>query len=310
MKNHELNRPKVAVLLAVYNGMQNLSEQVDSILGQVEVDVALVVSVDRSSDGCEDWFNCLSMDDPRVNVLPHGQRFGGAARNFFRLLRDVDLDQFDYVAFADQDDLWFPEKLSRAHQLLVEFHAACYSSNVLAFWPSGRQVLIDKAQSQRPWDFLFEAAGPGCTYVMNTAFVMAVQARLAAHWADVQEVALHDWFVYAFARANGYRWVIDERPGMLYRQHEVNQVGANSGWRAFRYRVVKILNGWGLRQAELIASIVGVRDTPFVDRWLSNGRFGLLWLALNATSCRRRRRDQMMFMTSCLLLSLFPGSGK
>ncbi|HBN14018.1 MAG TPA: glycosyl transferase, partial [Pseudohongiella sp.] len=42
---------RVAVLLAAYNGMQWLPEQLDSILSQVGVDVTVYVSTDRSSDG-------------------------------------------------------------------------------------------------------------------------------------------------------------------------------------------------------------------------------------------------------------------
>lgn len=294
--------PTVAVCLAAFNGIRWLTEQLDSILKQTGVAVTVFVSVDRSSDGSEEWIDQKAASDLRIKVLPHGYSFGGAARNFFRILRDVDFSEFDYVSFADQDDLWLPNKLSRAHELLLSTQADAYSSNVVAFWPDGRKILIEKSQQQVQWDFLFEAAGPGCTYVMKRALACAIQDLLKNRWEEAQAVGLHDWFSYAFARANGYHWVIDDYAGMLYRQHEENQVGVNLGWRASIDRARKVLSGWGLAQSALIAQLVGLDENPFVTLWSGGNRVGLLWLALHAGQCRRRIRDKIIFALSCVAL--------
>lgn len=290
--------------MAAFNGIRWLEDQLDSILAQTGVAVTIFVSVDRSTDGTEEFFEARAKIDNRVVLLPHGGRFGGAARNFFRILRDVDLSGFDYVSFADQDDIWLPNKLSRAYNLLLSTGADAYSSNVMAFWPNGRKVLIKKSQQQVRWDFLFEAAGPGCTYVMSKDLACAIQDVLNRHWNEGQDVGLHDWFVYAFARANGYRWVIDNYAGMLYRQHENNQVGVNSGVRAFVHRARKVLSGWGLDQSALIARLVGLGQDPFVMRWSGGDRVGLLWLALHAGQCRRRVHDKIVFGLSCVALCI------
>lgn len=297
--------PRAVVCLAAFNGMEWLPAQMDSILSQVGVSVKVVVSVDRSSDGTEAWMDARALEENRLIVLPHGEQFGGAARNFFRLLRDTDLRNTDYVSFADQDDLWPPEKLVRAHKALLKTGADGYSSNVTAFWLDGRQALIDKSQPQQEWDFLFEAAGPGCTYVLSKPLACDLQNVVNQHWSAIQRVGLHDWFSYAFARARGYRWVIDNYAGMLYRQHESNQVGVNKGWRAGRHRASKVLSGWGLSQSALIAELIGLGDDVFVKRWTKGrSRAGLFWLAFQARKCRRRRRDQVLFALSCLALCL------
>jgi rhamnosyltransferase len=294
--------PKIAVCLAAFNGMSWIAEQLDSILAQSSVNVTVFVSVDQSTDGTEQWIDTRALKDSRIVVLPHGQRFGGAARNFFRLVHDVDFSDFDYVSFADQDDFWFATKLARADEILRRTGADAYSSNVIAFWPTGRRMLINKSQPQKKWDFLFEAAGPGCTYVMKVDFIRALQGRLHEQWDAVQQVSLHDWFAYAFARANGYKWVIDDQPGMLYRQHAGNQVGVNEGWRAFLRRASKVRQGWWLGQAVLIAQLVGVQDDPFVRSWRGPYRFSALRLACYAGECRRRPREQILFALSCLVL--------
>lgn len=304
MTQTPLAMPSVAVCLAAFNGMRWLPEQLDSILAQTGVTVTVVLSVDQSRDGTEAWLNERASNDGRVVLLPYGEKFGGAARNFFRIIQDSDFSAFDYISFADQDDIWLPDKLQRAHELLSKTGADAYSSNVTAFWPDGRKTLIEKSQVQVRWDFLFEAAGPGCTYVMRKELACAIQALLKSRWADARQVGLHDWFVYAFARAHGCQWVIDSYAGMLYRQHEKNQVGVNMGWKALLHRTHKVLSGWGLAQSALIADLVGLSDDAFVRRWSGGGRTGLLWLACQAWQCRRRLRDKVFFALSCLALCI------
>lgn len=298
------HQPKVAVCIAAFNGVLWLQEQIVSILSQIGVQVTLFASVDLSVDGTEEWFDQISLRHLNIVVLPHGDHFGGAAPNFFRLLADVDFSDFDYVSLADQDDIWLPEKLFRAHQLLSMTGADAYSSNVTAFWPDGRKLLIEKSQPQVQWDFLFEAAGPGCTYVVRKDLACVIQSLIRRRWSEVLQVGLHDWFIYAYARANGYRWVIDHHAGLLYRQHDKNLVGVNIGWRAFLQRSRKILGGWGLSQSALIAELVGLGNDPFVRRWSNGSRVGLLSLSLHAWQCRRRLRDKMLFALSCAALLL------
>lgn len=298
----KLANPRIAVLLAAYNGMQWIETQLNSILEQQGVCLTVFISVDQSIDDTLALCKRLAAENPCIRVLSYGEYFGGAARNFFRILYEVDFSKFDYICFADQDDIWLPDKLSRAHEMLSSTGADAYSSNVVAFWPDGRKVFIEKSQGQVQWDFLFEAAGPGCTYVLCKELGCALQGLLKSRWIDVQKVGLHDWFAYAFARSNGYRWVIDDYAGMLYRQHEQNQVGVNQGWQASLHRARKIFSGWGLAQSVLIAELVGLSDEPFVKRWSGGSRADLLWLAFHAWQCRRRVRDKIIFALSCMAL--------
>ncbi len=302
LSDSDTQLPRIAVLLAAYNGMQWIEQQLDSILKQQGVSLTIFVSIDQSTDDTLAFFDNLAAKYPCIVVLPYGERFGGAARNFFRLLHDVDFSEFSYLCFSDQDDIWLPNKLLRAHEMLLKTGADAYSSNVLAFWPDGRQHLIEKSQKQVRWDFLFEAAGPGCTYVIRIDLACAIQRLLKNRLSEVQQVGLHDWFAYAYARANGYRWVIDDFAGMLYRQHENNQVGVNLGWNAAFHRVRKVLSGWGLTQSALIAELVGLGNDPFVKRWSAGSRSGMLWLTFNAWKCRRRFLDKIIFSLSCMVL--------
>ncbi|RMU61196.1 Lipopolysaccharide biosynthesis protein [Pseudomonas syringae pv. syringae] len=295
--------PKVAVLLAAYNGMAWIEAQLDSILKQTNVCVSVFISVDTSTDGTEAWCADYAQHHASISLLSPAGRFGGASRNFFRLIRDVDFSTFDYVAFSDQDDIWHPDKLQRAVAALERGHHDAYSSNVTAFWPDGQRVLLDKAQPQVQWDYLFEAAGPGCTYVMNRRLADAFKSSLLSHWDAAQAVSLHDWYCYAFARSHGFRWLIDPVPGMDYRQHANNQVGANTGLASLISRLKKIADGWWAGQVVLIGRLIGDSQLHPAGKHVST-RLSFLKLAFKAPQCRRRPRDKIFFIIACLTAML------
>ncbi|BBV98506.1 glycosyltransferase [Pseudomonas monteilii] len=297
-------KPRCLVLLAAYNGLAFIEEQVRSILDQQGVDVNILISVDKSSDGTEAWVDALAFAEPRVTVLPHGQRFGGAGANFFRLIKDASFEGIDYVSLADQDDIWLSDKLQHACAVLQQRKVDGYSSDVLAFWPDGREFVVKKSQPQVAHDYLFEAAGPGCTYVLSHALSSAIQKGLNVNGSAMKQVALHDWFIYAFSRANGFKWFIDDHVGMRYRQHATNQVGVNSGFTAFKARLGKVFDGWWLSQARVIAQLTGLKHDPFVTQWLRLDRRALVRLAASSGSCRRRMRDKVVFSLLCLVLAI------
>jgi rhamnosyltransferase len=311
MNSNKYNRvPHFAVCLAAYNGMSFIKDQIDSILQQKNVIIQIFISVDQSSDGTEYYLEDWAQSEPRFTLLPFGRHFGGAGPNFYRLLREVNLSGFDYVSFADQDDIWHPEKLFRAHLLMTEQGALGYSSNFNAFWPTGRARFIKKSWPQRKWDFLFESAGPGCTYVVHFRVALQLQKLLCNANNEVLRIDYHDWLTYAFVRSLNYPWVIDSWSSMKYRQHAHNQIGVNVGLRSFWFRVRKILNGYGFEQSLLISDFVQVSGLPLVQMGLRGGRIGYVRLAFHATECRRNRVDQIWFFFSCLLLAFFKPPGK
>jgi len=236
--------PKIAILMATYNGQEWLASQLKSILNQSDVEVTLFVSDDLSTDNTLNDINELAKRNSCIKVLPSNQRLGSAGKNFYKLILSADLAGYDYVAFADQDDIWEQDKLIRHVKLMQQYGVDGVSSNVLAFWPDGKTKLIHKAQHQRNLDYLFESAGPGCTFLMSTWLVGEVKRLLNDPKNIASEVALHDWLVYAVCRASGKKWLIDSKSSLQYRQHGKNVVGANSGLRAKLTRLQKVFNGW------------------------------------------------------------------
>jgi hypothetical protein len=70
------------------------------------------------------------------------------------------------------------------------------------------------------------------------------------------------------------------------------------------HRFHKVLNGWAINQAILIADLIGVKNTAFVRTHLNKSRMGFFRLAFCARQCRRRLRDQFVFALICLLLTI------
>ena len=295
---------RVIVLLAAYNGEAYLQDQVESILAQKGVGVDIYISIDRSIDTTNDICHKLIAQYPNIHLLPLGLEFGGAASNFFRLLRDVEFANCDYVALADQDDIWHSDKLSSAVEIIKEKNIDAYSSNVMAFWPDGCQVLIDKALPQREFDFLFEAAGPGCTYVLTRDLATKVQEFLI-HNPKTNDFILHDWLIYAYARSHGYSWYIDPIPHMDYRQHHNNQVGVNNSFKSFWVRLRYVLLEGGLLQVKSLLQLLADVN-PQLKEWAPSGRKQIFSMLFKVNQFRRKPIERF-YVFIALFITLIVG---
>ena len=109
--------PRVLVLLAAYNGVAWIAEQIDSILSQQFVEVVLRVSDDCSKDGTYDIVHGFAERHTNVFVSSREVPSGGAGAHFRSMFQALDLAGCDYVALSDQDDVWEPDHL--AEHLLV-----------------------------------------------------------------------------------------------------------------------------------------------------------------------------------------------
>ncbi len=237
--------PRIAILLATFNGRVWIEEQIASIVAQRHVDWTLLIADDGSTDGTLEYLETLAAQRDDVVLLPAAPPSGSSAANFARLLRTVDLDRFDYFALADQDDIWLPDKLARACMLMRRKLVEGYSASVEALFSDGRRAMVAKASPQHRHDHYFESPGPGCSFVLSRRLMEQLVPVLDAVASSGKRLfAYHDWFIYAFARRAGFRWHIDPTSMMLYRQHDHNVLGANIGMLQRLRRMKRIRSGW------------------------------------------------------------------
>ena len=99
----------IDVLLSTYNGQAHLRPQLDSILQQSFSDLRVLVRDDGSSDGTLGILNEYAARDARVVIVADGKGNLGAFSSFMYL---AELSDAPYFLFADQDDVWLPNKIS------------------------------------------------------------------------------------------------------------------------------------------------------------------------------------------------------
>lgn len=293
----------VCILLAAYNGKDFLEEQIYTIIHQRDVNVDIYISLDKSTDESYQLLLDLAQRHESIKLLSYGETYGSAGQNFFRLIKEVDFSGYDYIAFADQDDIWLKDKLSSAVTMLNSRGYDGYSSNVIAFWENGREKEIVKSSPQSRFDFLFESAGPGCTFVMTRRLALDIKQFLNDIGEKIKDVWLHDWFCYAFARARGYSWIIDPNSYMRYRQHSANSVGANSGLDSLLKRINSVMSGDAFDKVIKQASILGLDELePIKLIQCGSFRSSAKLLSL-ANQCRRDKKDKVLFFMAVLCSS-------
>jgi rhamnosyltransferase len=240
--------------MATYNGMRWIDEQIDSILDQRDVEVRLRISDDASDDGTAEHIRARAKNDARITILPPRRGPRGVSANFLYLFTSWQPTDDVFVAFSDQDDIWHLDKLDSQVRLLQCRGVDAVSSDVVSFDSRGRRHLIVKSQPQVRWDHIFEAAGPGSTYVftpgMHRLLVKALEQL------DTTQVGVHDWFLYALTRGAGGTWYIDSAPTVDYRQHGENAQGENLGLSAFQARFRHLRSGFYREQFLLTARSV------------------------------------------------------
>jgi rhamnosyltransferase len=298
--------PKVAVLLATYNGEAFLAPQLASLLAQVEVEVHIIVRDDGSSDGS---LACVLAFQERFPaqisiVREDGYQGGSAGRSFIALLRGLSADAFDFVALCDQDDIWAPNKIETAIRHMRDTASGGYSSDLIAFDQAKRKSwVVRKSGTQRRLDYLFQSASAGCTYVLDQRTTILLQGALGRITASPPPGLSHDFAIYAICRSQQVRWFMDESAYIFYRQHASNVFSALPGVGGLLAKLKLSRGGWYRENLGYVAALL-VDDADaatILQRLLRLNVADRLWLARHCPEFRRRRRDQLFLAVTILL---------
>lgn len=259
--------------MSTYNGEKFVKEQIDSILSQEGVLVDLLIRDDGSKDSTLD---ILESYGDKIKIVS-GENIG-CRNSFFELVKLS--GEFDYYAFADQDDVWDRDKLRIAIEAIKKYHdkPSLYSSNA-------RLVDADlnfiKNEDDRPLMTLQSAFiknyCTGCTAVFNQYLMDALKNKI-----PVNAVA-HDWWVGLLVFVLDGVSVYDYYPHISYRQHGDNVSGAEIKWTTkIVNRFNKFLNGryYRNRMADDLLKLYSNRirnDTKRTLEKISNERFAMLF---------------------------------
>ena len=246
----------VTVVVATYEGEAFVAEQVDSILNQSVLPIALIIADDGSTDGTVQAAVSAHRrhqagDDVRLEIIPSATSGRGVAANLMGALQVVGTE---FVAFADQDDVWLPTRLAATVELarsasvdVVGAGALLVNSRLRSL---GQTVVEAQGMSDEELGRLQQPGGalavllrgnviPGMTMTVRTAF--AQQNPTPDGW-------IHDYWWALVAAASG-RLAFVQEPQVLYRQHAANQVGMSetSGlparWSQLRKAIAEVRGG-------------------------------------------------------------------
>lgn len=222
--------PQFWILLSTYNGSSYLRSLIDSLRGQLDLNWALLVRDDGSSDNTVELLMSEAEKDTRIILWFDLPDRLGVTRSYGALMQEALHRGAEYFAFCDQDDIWQPKKISRLRQVLS------VDDRVVRLAYSDLRVVDELLNLLHPSFFKFSHADnawldPGLWVLLQNLIPgcsMAGNRALLSRCVPVPEQAIiHDWWVLLCAASMGQVIAVPE-PLILYRQHGANTIGAES----------------------------------------------------------------------------------
>jgi glycosyltransferase involved in cell wall biosynthesis len=114
MNNKAFNQPLVSVILPTYNRAHIISKSVQSVLTQTYHNFEVIVIDDGSTDNTKEIIMNIACKDSRLKYFRNDENKGpSVTRNV-----GINLARGELIAFADDDDEWFSDKLEKQVNLL------------------------------------------------------------------------------------------------------------------------------------------------------------------------------------------------
>ena len=210
--------PLVSIVLATYNGEKFLEQQLDSLIKQDYPNIEIIAIDDCSSDKTFQILQQYAIQYAFFKAYINEKNLG-LNKNFERGLL---LAQGEYIAIADQDDIWKKKKVSTlinriGNNTMVYHDSELIDSNGASF---NKKLSDVKKLSDfsNPLNYALVAHVPG--------HAMLFKKSLVAQCIPFPKKAiLYDhWLAYVATFDQGIRFI--NQALVLYRQHENNMHGA------------------------------------------------------------------------------------
>ena len=234
---------RVLILLSTYNGERFLAEQLDSLYTQEGVDIHVLVRDDRSTDNTvtilEDYQNRYG----NMTVLK-GENVG-AGPSFMLLIKEAAENHkgYDYYAFCDQDDVWFPNKMVLGVNALEEssrerklFFCSAIKTDVdLHPIVSYRLRQVNSFGANLVANHIM-----GCCMMFNGKLLEDIN-KINTEAISVPNglIPLHDSWAAAVAYALDAEIIQNRAALMYYRQHGHNVIGSRQGFLSIQLSRIK-----------------------------------------------------------------------
>lgn len=218
---------KINILMATYNGRKYLRQQIDSILNQTYSNFRLLISDDASTDSTVKILEEYEKKDRRVEIYSHQKNMGVVA-NFEFLINKV---RSEYFMFADQDDVWEPDKIEKSLKKLEETDSDLVYTDLevvdnklnqihSSFWK--QKGFYDKITKYNNFESLYlNNYINGCTMICKSLWINEFLPL-----PKNSKYVIHDYWI-ALVVSNRGKMAYIEESTIKYRQHGNNQVGSS-----------------------------------------------------------------------------------
>jgi glycosyltransferase involved in cell wall biosynthesis len=217
---------QISIALTTYNGEKYIRAQLESYSNQKFLPTELVVCDDGSTDRTlEIIINFASTSKFPVHIHQNSNNLGFSS-NFIKC---ASLCKGNWIAFSDQDDVWFPEKLLKIVQkiesdtekkLLLVCHSAELVDEFLV--PSGTRVpniIRDKVTDKNENYGFICIAGFTTTFRADLLLDIDSSLRPNDYFQPSHKLQSHDKWIAMLANTFGKIAFISESLAM-YRRHE------------------------------------------------------------------------------------------
>lgn len=214
MQNNKERIAHVAILLSVYNGEHYLDDLLKSISNQeTDAQITIYARDDGSNDSSREILNKWSK---QLKIIIIKGKNKGPRDSFRELIGRVPF--FDYYAFCDQDDLWYPDKVSSAIKMMKKCDGTkpiLYFCNVENVDAEGCPLGINRINNNPEIgisNVVVENPALGCTMFFNYSLLKDMLK------VNFKYYYMHDVVAIDLAAILG-TIIYDPLPRMGYRQH-------------------------------------------------------------------------------------------
>ena len=224
--SHESPRPRVSVVIPVFNAEQFLKEAVESALGQTYPNIEVIVVDDGSTDNTP---HVLETFSESVRVVRTAN--GGVAR-----ARNVGaaLATGDWIAFLDADDVWLPTKVEE--QMSVATVPLVYTDRFNIGELGILPVIQSDVNPLKDGDIFVPLLARGNFITMSSVLVRGDVFKEAGGFFEPLSAAA-DWDLW-IRIAERHTAVVCRRPLLRYRIHGGAMSRNHRGMAAERQLVV------------------------------------------------------------------------
>lgn len=221
-----MKKSKISVCIATYNGEKYISEQLTSILNQLGPNDEVIVSDDGSEDNTIELIELIN--DPRIRIIH--SFFKNVILNFENAIKRA---TGDLIFLADQDDIWYDNKIDELTGYLKDYELVFSNVNV---FHDDIQKSYPLYNSDKNYNgFAFNLIKNHCI-----GATMAFKSDILKYVLPFpKNIPMHDMWIFFITSYYGKTYYY-KKPLVYYRRHGLNVT--NTGGKSTNniFKMIKI----------------------------------------------------------------------